>query len=219
MKHAVIIFCLLVFGVSFSSFSQNQSWGLKIGGNLAKPTNFTGAGTFGASPGFEAGIVYKYQLSEELMFQIEPGFTQKAYKDRGFNFADASGNTVYSSDVRYSFNYLSLPVLLNYYFVTNDKFKVGLHTGLVGNLTLFGRVRYQIPTSGTIVKNSNTSSLATLMIELPLGLEFNFKMTENWWLGVSPRFNLGLTSFGKDQSAMTSKFNSFNLLVSVVKAF
>jgi len=119
MKNIIfhLIFCLLCI----TSYAQLKI-GVKGGANYTNVIGKDGNGDKAAGhkfiPGFHAGLLFEYGLSQDISLQTEGVYSTKGFRLKNTSTSSPSPSTTIDQkfDVQYNLAYIDVPFLLNIYF-------------------------------------------------------------------------------------------------------
>lgn len=99
--------------------------------------------------GYKLGINFSYYLKEHFNLELGLNVAKKGYKNRDVYFADANGNTIGQTVLKYNYNYLEIPLKANFILGKNKaRFIAGAGLTpalLVSGVTVYGGKKHQNP--------------------------------------------------------------------------
>lgn len=207
-----IIFLIILTCSSIALVGQNKIK-LGINGGLSY-TNLRGndlTESYDAKFSVLAGTSFEYFFYENISLGLNINYESKGVKDNGYlEFTDINGSSeVLQSDSVLNYNYLVLPMYINYYFGTKKDFYV--NTGLFAGYLLSANLSSKKFDNKTDVSNS------TKKIDggLQFGFGKTFRFNDKNELKVELRESLGLINISdvKVYDDGTVKTNSLNLIL------
>lgn len=210
MKKSFLLFVFVI--ISTLSFGQSKvKLGLNGGLNYSSLRGNDLAENLKPGFSFLTGISFEYFLKENLSIGANLNYESKIAKDKGtiyLQYQDGSSEIV-KSDAITNYNYLVLPIYVNYYFGENKDFYIngGLFLGYLLNSKLSSK-KFNDETSTT---NLNKKLDAGLVFGLGKKVRLNDKND----LKIELRENLGLvnTSDVRVYNNGTIKTNAINLIL------
>ena len=181
MKKIILILMLAIVSMGIAS-AQHEVKSLslqpKIGLNLSKLTNHFDSDF---KPGMVVGLETEWQSKAKFGWSVGLLYSQQGTKY-------ALGEFKYT----YNYNYINVPVLVNFYVARNLALKTGLQFGFnVSN-------GYTIEEPGS-KENRNDPDVKAVEASIPLGVSYEFNR-----FVVEARYNLGLT-----YAVPRTKFSTF----------
>lgn len=200
------IFIVLICLISLESLAQQSIFfvGTKGGINLSNASlhvtgsnfNFGNKGKIGMCAGINSG----YRINDKLFLLAEVNFDQLGYKFP-VTFSTPTGFDIGSDNIVYAYNYLSIPLSINYILDKKKLFEAGL--GINNGILLTAQVKYPSfytftdPRFGNDltddIKEYYNSYEAGGFIRLAVNPQINSKLS----LVIESRFTQGLTSSKK----------------------
>ncbi len=211
MKKQVLLIALSL--LTTVAFSQNLSYGVRVGLNVSnvfgEPYNSTTGTSKTSKSGFNLGVYALHQLNYKIALQAELFYSQE-----GFNYRNAQndidwGIATETDESKYSF--LSLPLFFKYniaknfyvmggpqfcYLLSADR-KYSFEKGLNG--------KYGID-AATYDDSANMNKFSIALTPV-LGYDLNK-------ISFSARYCIGLSSLGKTQYNMNLRSEVFSIVVS-----
>jgi len=163
-----LAFLLTVLTISFFGATAQVQLGFKAGANFATITNNTGGKTM---INFNGGILAKIPITEALSLQPEAVY---------------SGQGVKGSGGKISLNYINIPVLMTYTLPAGLFFQTGPQLGFLLSAKAVGADGSSIDIK---------PAFASTDFAWVLGAGF---LIPDANLGFNARYNLGISSLGKD---------------------
>ena len=108
----IFTIALLMTLISSGAFSQNSfdlskiTVGGKLGMNISRIFGSDTPSDCKMKPGFVIGAIGNYQFTDKIHFQVEMNYEQKGFK----------GKNSYYGDYKCRLNYLTMPILVKYFF-------------------------------------------------------------------------------------------------------
>jgi len=171
MKRLLFVFSALF--ISTGVFAQSFEWGAKAGLNLSSVTNSDNAKM---RPGLHFGVFGEYGVNDFFGIQGELLYSMMGAKTKMLGVTST-----------YKTDYITLPVLAKIYLMTNFSLDIGPQFGYMvsGDLKLSNGSNPGID----LYKNIDNK------FDLSVGIGLSYKLPYN--LGVSARYNLGLTEINE----------------------
>ncbi|WP_299710035.1 porin family protein [uncultured Tenacibaculum sp.] len=203
MKQNKLLLLVFTF-ISIVSLSQNKSVvGINAGINYSSLRGEIIE--FESELDFLFGVKYSYPIKNNLSIKGELNYERKSM-NREILPGENTGNTFSSGDVRLrrKYEYISLPVLLEYKFSSDNSFyaNAGPYFGYIFNV--------EEQEDGTTMSNDITPFFNSFELGFTAGIGKTFSINESNDLFVEIRNNLGLTSLNDNYSIRT---NSLNLIL------
>jgi len=204
---------LFVFLLCLSlTINAQQSFGGKIGVNIAKLVSDDSPATFSNSLLFQIGAIYEIKVTNQLHLQSEFLFIQKGSKNE-FGFEEV----IVAKD-KITFNYLDLPILAKFYFGGKEKRQFFIIAGPSMGFAMNGRIRSEYTENGTTTKSSNpidfgeSDGFKRFELSLAAGAGVNL-MLGNSHLFFEGRYLLGLNDLNNSSSNFTIKNSGIGFTV------
>ena len=135
MKNILLIGLILF---SINVFGQVHSIGVQGGLNLSNYTSEIEFGDKKFKPGILSGFNYEYLYRSKYTLGADLLYSQQGFQDE-VKFYNAQENVYRSSDLKFSYNYLSVPVKLGY--TKGDHLKGFVKLGLCPSVLLKARTK------------------------------------------------------------------------------
>ena len=218
----VILAAIAVFAFGFSN-AQDVKFGAKAALNVA---NLTGDIEDNSSLiGFQVGAFAEFKFSEKFSFQPELLYSTQGAKTsysevyieelRGDSFARAEVDTSsngYSENYSdtYKLSYLSIPLMLKYYFTPNFNVEIGPQIAFL--LSAKNDYTYE-NNEGQSESGSQDMKEYTNSMDFSLNFGLGYNITEN--IGAGLRYNLGLSNVSDNEEGddYTMKNSVFSVSV------
>ena len=169
-----LFFALSVLFLSTSVFAQGFEWGVKAGLNLASITKTDEAKM---RTGLHAGVFGEYFVNDFFGIQGELLYSMMGAKGK------EAGITVTSQT-----DYIVLPILAKIYLMENFSLDLGPQFGYMVSAKLKAA-------SGSSSGSGSYYDMVDNKFDLSVGMGLSYKLPYN--LGVSARYNLGLTEINE----------------------
>lgn len=183
------VFALIATAVVCMSASAQVQFGAKVGFDM---TNFWGSNVeHGMKPGYQAGLVMEYKFNPNFAIAPEVVFASQGGKSKAFAL-DITNNDINltTTDIKYTANYINVPVMLKYYVTPEFSIDFGPQVGF----NVFNKVSHKNLSKSIDIKDS------TKPVDFGLGLGGTFNLTENAF--VQARYTMGLTKVFKDEDVI-----------------
>lgn len=180
------VFALIATAVVCMSASAQVQFGAKVGFDM---TNFWGSNVdHGMKAGYQAGLVMEYKFNPNFAIAPEVVFASQGGKSKAFAL-DITNNDINltTTDIKYTANYINVPVMLKYYVTPEFSIDFGPQVGF----NVFNKASHKNLSKSVDIKDS------TKPVDFGLGLGGTFKLTENAF--VQARYTMGLTKVFKDE--------------------
>lgn len=188
----LILSGILAFGTMLAVQAQNVKFGVKGGLNISKLTNTDGSK---ALAGFHAGGLVNIGLNESWAIQPEVLYSSQGTKAEKGIFGLTASNTL-------NLNYINVPVMVQYSIVPAFYLEAGPQVGFL--------------TAGKVKSGGVSVDIKDSMKSIDFGLGFGFGYKFDMGLGISGRYNFGLTNVydsdkidGKNSVAQIGLFYTF----------
>ena len=187
MRSFLLLTTLFLFTLQKVSLAQDYYLGIKGGYHLAEMTSDITPSDISLKTlnGFNIAVVMAYAPADApIGFSIEPGYTLKG--------TDTSVDTL-----KYRFNYLSLPVMLDYYPIRNVRLSAGPEVSILTG-------------AKNLVNDTTKTDISTTYdrnIEISGSVGLNYSVTYYMDLGV--KYNLAFTKIASSD-AILNRRNLFN---------
>ena len=183
------VFALIATAVVCMSASAQVQFGAKVGFDI---TNLWGSNVeHGMKPGYQAGLVMEYKFNPNFAIAPEVVFASQGGKSKAFAL-DITNNDINltTTDIKYTANYINVPVMLKYYVTPEFSIDFGPQVGF----NVFNKVSHKNLSKSIDIKDS------TKPVDFGLGLGGTFNLTENAF--VQARYTMGLTKVFKDEDVI-----------------
>ncbi len=183
------VFALIAAAIVCMSASAQVQFGAKVGFDM---TNFWGKDVeHGMKPGYQAGLVMEYKFNPNFAIAPEVVFASQGGKSKAFAL-DITNNDINltTTDIKYTANYINVPVMLKYYVTPEFSIDFGPQVGF----NVFNKVSHKNLSKSIDIKDS------TKPVDFGLGLGGTFNLTENAF--VQARYTMGLTKVFKDEDVI-----------------
>jgi len=183
------VFALIATAVVCMSASAQVQFGAKVGFDM---TNFWGSNVdHGMKAGYQAGLVMEYKFNPNFAIAPEVVFASQGGKSKAFAL-DITNNDINltTTDIKYTANYINVPVMLKYYVTPEFSIDFGPQVGF----NVFNKVSHKNLSKSIDIKDS------TKPVDFGLGLGGTFNLTENAF--VQARYTMGLTKVFKDEDVI-----------------
>ena len=183
------VFALIAAAVVCMSASAQVQFGAKVGFDM---TNFWGSNVdHGMKAGYQAGLVMEYKFNPNFAIAPEVVFASQGGKSKAFAL-DITNNDINltTTDIKYTANYINVPVMLKYYVTPEFSIDFGPQVGF----NVFNKVSHKNLSKSIDIKDS------TKPVDFGLGLGGTFNLTENAF--VQARYTMGLTKVFKDEDVI-----------------
>lgn len=183
------VFALIATAVVCMSASAQVQFGAKVGFDM---TNFWGKDVeHGMKPGYQAGLVMEYKFNPNFAIAPEVVFASQGGKSKAFAL-DITNNDINltTTDIKYTANYINVPVMLKYYVTPEFSIDFGPQVGF----NVFNKVSHKNLSKSIDIKDS------TKPVDFGLSLGGTFNLTENAF--VQARYTMGLTKVFKDEDVI-----------------
>ncbi len=188
MKKVFILIAAAI--VSMSAMAQVQ-FGGKVGFDM---TNFWGPDVdHGMKPGYQFGLMMEYKFNPHFAIAPEVVFASQGGKSKALAFKvdddfDFDGVTI--ADVKYTANYINVPLMLKFYATPEFSIDFGPQVGF----NVFNKAKVKGAKKSVDVKDM------TQTVDFGLGLGATYNLTENAF--VQARYTMGLTKVFKDEEVL-----------------
>lgn len=163
---------VLAIGTMLTVQAQNVKFGVKGGLNISKLTNTDGSKTLA---GFNAGGLVNFELDKSWAIQPEV-----LYSTQGTKFEHSAFWGLISNSGTTKLNYVNIPVMVQYSIVPEFYLEAGPQLGIL--------------TAAKVKSGSVTLDVKDQMKSVDFGLGFGFGYKFDMGLGISGRYNFGLTN-------------------------
>ncbi len=183
------VFALIAAAIVCMSASAQVQFGAKVGFDM---TNFWGSNVdHGMKAGYQAGLVMEYKFNPNFAIAPEVVFASQGGKSKAFAL-DITNNDINltTTDIKYTANYINVPVMLKYYVTPEFSIDFGPQVGF----NVFNKVSHKNLSKSIDIKDS------TKPVDFGLGLGGTFNLTENAF--VQARYTMGLTKVFKDEDVI-----------------
>ena len=178
-------FVLIAAAIVCMSASAQVQFGAKVGFDM---TNFWGKDIdHGMKPGYQAGLMMEYKFSPRFGIAPEVVFASQGGKTKALAI-DLSGHgiDIGSTDIKFTSNYINVPVMLKFYATPDFSIDFGPQVGF-NVYNKFKADGYDKPIDMKDYTNT---------VDFGLGLGGTYNITDNAF--VQARYTLGLTKVFKD---------------------
>ena len=185
------VFVLIAAAIVCMSASAQVQFGGKVGFDM---TNFWGPDVdHGMKPGYQFGLMMEYKFNPNFAIAPEVVFASQGGKSKALAFEvdgdfDFDGVTI--ADVKYTANYINVPLMFKYYVAPSFSIDLGPQVGF----NVFNKAKVKGAKKSIDVKDM------TQAVDFGLGLGGTYNLTENAF--VQARYTLGLTKVFKDQEVL-----------------
>lgn len=217
-----IFFSLHIMFFSIISLAQSSKikYGLQGSLNYSQFRGYTlpiSSTFYSEQPGFAftGGINIEYFLSAKLKFKSELNYERKSQKAKNLiTLTDFNGN--YLPDLRYNsyeiFDFITLPLLLKYYFSENNNKSFYVNGGGYMGYLLQSKVTFDLPNTPDAIANDELYKKVDFGVVFGIGKTFELKKGNVF---VELRDNLGLQNINNFSvwSNGDKRLNSVNLII------
>jgi hypothetical protein len=187
-------------GISTHTLGQNQMTAGAKGSFSLSTIHQTDAKTFSYMGGYSAGLYFDFKMENMYGVTIEANFHRKGAKDIDLSLLYSPGSPYLSDRLTKAdieFQTIEIPLLFNYYFMSNEPISLKAFVGPSFELFLSGKsvryMQYELP-SGQIAKYHDASDikdrLATYDIAGVGGIGVDVDM-KPFHITVDARYRLG----------------------------
>lgn len=126
MKTTIPLFIFILLFLSIHSYCQEKKLlvGIKAGLNYSTVSTESKYSEPGYKSGLCSGLNAGYKVHKSILLLLEADYDQKGYKE-GIEFTDNAGNPLEDVSVKYVFNYITVPVSINYSTGGKNTFEAG----------------------------------------------------------------------------------------------
>jgi opacity protein-like surface antigen len=147
--------------------------------------------------GYTVGLNLAYKLNTKLVVEAGVLFSDKGEKTRKISYTEsASGQSERYTIYKYHYNYLDIPIKVNYYFPIG-KFKLYATAGVSTNIFLNEKITtVQGHSFSDAEKNTvNTySKFSRINLSMLIGAGLNYNVSEKMFLKAEPIYTRSITS-------------------------
>ncbi len=191
----IILVASTLISMSYVNYAQESYGGLRVGYNLSElKSDNSSRADLETLRAFSVAVVYAYEpgYNSVIGFSLEPGYTLK-------------GTNTNIDTLSYRFNYLSLPILLDYY--PFDKLKISLGPE-VSYLLKAKNIDKPMPVD-TIKVSKDISDVYNKRLELGGTVGVNYSLS--YFLDVGIRFSTSFTKISKEDAILNRRklFNQY----------
>ena len=209
MKRIFFLTILILSAITSNAQSKSK---LGVNGGLTY-TSLRGNELVKLDPKFSyvTGVSFEYEFGKNISLGFNLNYENKGAKENGFyQLTNQNGTSeVIQSDTVIDYNYLVLPIYINYYFGTKNDFYVngGFFTGYLLNASLSSK------------KFDNKTDISDSYKKMDAGLQFGlgkkFSLNDKNELKIEIRENLGLININdfNAYNGGSTKTNSLNLIL------
>lgn len=149
-------------------------------------------------PSFNIGAEAEYQLTDQISLATGLNYTLLGGKWKDFNLPFGK-ERIEISNTRMELGYITLPILVNYYFAENFAVKTGVQLGYLTNAHLKSKwTDINMDTKVTdvdAIDESMTDDFNKFDFAIPVGVSYQF--SNNWYL--EGKYSFSLTRINKDK--------------------
>ena len=192
------VFVLIAAAIVCMSANAQFQIGGKVGFDM---TNYWGADVeHGMKPGYQFGAIMQYKFNDRFAIAPEVVFASQGGKSKALAIEvdddfDFDGVTI--ADVKYTANYINVPLMLKFYATPVFSIDFGPQVGF----NVFNKAKVKGAKKTVDVKD------LTQAVDFGLGLGGTFNLTDNAF--VQARYTMGLTKVYKDNEVL-GKNNATN---------
>ena len=185
----IILTIAAVFAFGFAN-AQEVKYGVKAGLGLSSISGLDGGST---GIGFNIGGFAKIGLADKFAFQPELLFSSVGAK-QSYSYAEPGYSE--SSTIKHTFNYINIPLMVNYKVANKFGLEVGPQIGFL--MSYKAKMDESVTYLGTTTSTSSTSTDKSGLSSTSFGLNLGagYDLTENLNLGL--RYSLGLSKLQKE---------------------
>ena len=185
------VFLLVAAAIVCMSANAQFQIGGKVGFDM---TNYWGADVeHGMKPGYQFGLIMEYKFNDRFAIAPEVVFASQGGKSKALAIEvdddfDFDGVTI--ADVKYTANYINVPLMLKFYATPEFSIDFGPQVGF----NVFNKAKVKGAKESVDVKD------LTQGVDFGLGLGGTFNITDNAF--VQARYTMGLTKVFKDKEVL-----------------
>lgn len=192
MKNTLITLAFIAIGITSlqAQTSNRYDWGIEGGPNLS---TFRQLNSSSSDPSpivyGSAGFIFQYNTKKILSFKTGFSFQRKGFQIKDLPFLSPDGNFVKNGKGVFSYDYITLPLLVKASFGKQVKFFVnaGPYAGVI--LT---RTERAILDEKVVYKASGTSGLSNFDFGIAGGIGIAIPIKESWMVHAELRNYFGL---------------------------
>jgi hypothetical protein len=175
-----------------------------------------GVGSFqsllGAGLGYAGGLTIDYKITDIISVKTGINYDYKQAWDN-ILVLDSVQEPLYSANIKHSYEFLNMPILMNFKF--GNKISYYVNAGPYFAFLLKQTMLVNDEILNSTIETENTDSYRRLEIGLTVGAGVLIPLNDKFGLSLGLRNNLGLNSLSKPEGS-TFKTNSTLLLAGLV---
>jgi len=178
-------FVMIAAAIVCMSASAQVEFGAKVGFDM---TNYWGKDVeHGMKPGYQAGLMMEYKFTDRFAIAPEVVFAAQGGKSKAISLDfDGRHINVGTADIKFTANYINVPVMLKFYATPEFSIDFGPQVGF--------NVYNKFSAKG--LDESFDIKEYTKPVDFGLGLGATYNLTDNAF--IQARYTLGLTNAYKD---------------------
>jgi hypothetical protein len=178
-------FVMIAAAIVCMSASAQVEFGAKVGFDM---TNYWGKDVeHGMKPGYQAGLMMEYKFTDRFAIAPEVVFAAQGGKSKAISLDfDGRQINVGTADIKFTANYINVPVMLKFYATPEFSIDFGPQVGF--------NVYNKFSAKG--LDESFDIKEYTKPVDFGLGLGATYNLTDNAF--IQARYTLGLTNAYKD---------------------
>jgi len=191
-----LVLSLAILFMAFVANAQKVKVGIKGGANIA---NINGNDeVFDLAPRtlYHAGVFAEFIINEKFSLQPELIYSRQGWSDEINIVADITTPTIGTLEIDFNYNYLNVPVLVQFYPVKGFSLFTGPQLGIFLNGTIERRVEIKVEGYEDYEQDPEKTDLEGAN-PVDFGWVFGTAYRLPFGLGVDARYNYGVTSVDK----------------------
>lgn len=163
--------------------------------------------------GFTGGVEVAYQFMRPLSVSVGAMFSNQGTKFHDFSLT--TDDTYESwSDVKYTMNFLNIPIMANLYVAQGLALRVGVQVGFLlqsqfsNRIETGQKVNEQWQTEVVTSKTDMNNILNTVNFSLPIGISYEYRN-----IMLEARYTFGLSNPFKAETGLNSKYQVITFTV------
>lgn len=215
MKNILIILSFISIGItSLHAQSNRYDWGIEGGPNLStfrvenNPFLDARPKIYGSG-----GFIFQYNTKKILSFKTGFSYQRKGFQSQDFSYVDNNGNFIGNGKSVFSFDYITLPILVKASFGKKVQFFV--NAGPYVGFLLAKNERF-VMDKETISENKNMSGLQRWDFGVTGGIGIAIPIKETWMVHAEVRNYFGLIDLDSWGNTANMYTNTTDLRIGVV---
>lgn len=215
MKNILVVLSFVSIGITtlYAQLSNRYDWGIEGGPNLStfrmskNPYKEAKPMIYGS-----AGFIFQFNMKKILSFKTGFSYQRKGYLDPNPLYVNDIGNYLGPTKNVYTYDYITLPLLVKASFGKQVKFFVnaGPYVGF-----LIGRKKQEIYDHDVVYETSGASSYQRFDFGVAGGIGITIPIKKSWMMHAEVRNYFGLQNV-TDAGAIDMYTNTTDLRLGVV---